>query len=847
MSNFLDCMQKSLRGGLTTRERMDNTQDAWQRASDEYSQRYDRRTAQEMAYQDVLEALKGDTARRRHQKLAALRVMRAQRAEVSNAKELHKLGLAKMESLSGRQDQVESVRFKQDAITAEAMGMMSSLFTQIFPNITGGIGAMKRATMEKIGRELRGEDTGNASAKAMAEAINKTNEWLRQRANEAGFHIEKLEDWGFRQMHNWRKIDEAGVEGFIEVYAPELRNPGAKARLDWTRIENYATGRPFSEASAAAKESFLRDVFESGTRSIYAPVVEPRYGPPVFGDNQADRYAHQRILHFNSFDDFKAVNDAFDGPDLFTLITGHVRSMGRDIALVEAFGPNIRYGLEHYLQAIRVEANKRDLARGDGKKTELRRVLSREPTARAMQDQLSGLAGTPEGPNQAVVANFFSNVRGYLNISLLGSAVLSSAGDFASTRMVAHAMKINPRNVFAEYTKFMAQGMTRTDALRGAHVAESLSSYGAGMARFQSEVPGSELISRGVDTIMRAQGLTRHTEALRMSVRFGIEGAMAEASEKGMKLADMPDYWQRRLTQRGITEDDWAALIDPRFQFTAANGAKFVNPHYWRQVTDMEPTRRDRIVTTMVGFIEEGTERSVPTRSVLGDAVITQGSRPGTLLGEVTRSGKHLKSFAINMLLHQYGTFMEQPTMASRAQYLAMFAVWFGFMGAAAVQIKEIAKGNDPRPMDTVSFWGAASLQGGGFGVVGDLLTASETRLGGGLGGWLAGPVVGLTEDFLQLTAGNLLEAARGDNTNLGREIARTIGDKVPFQSYFPFRTAWDRMVAEQVQLFLDPEASRSLRTSAANQLRDYGNESFWERGEMLPSRGPDLGNALGM
>jgi hypothetical protein len=256
--------------------------------------------------------------------------------------------------------------------------------------------------------------------------------------------------------------------------------------------------------------------------------------------------------------------------------------------------------------------------------------------------------------------------------------------------------------------------------------------------------------------------------------------------------------------------------------------------------------RAQRIVTTMLGFIEEGAEAGVPTRSVLGDAVLTAGSRPGTPLGEFTRSSKQFKSFAINTLLTQYGQLIEQPRGMSRAQYLAMFAVWFGFLGAASLQLKELVKGNDPRPMDSVAFWGAAALQGGGFGVIGDLLSASETRFGGGIGGWIAGPVVGLTEDVVRLTFGNIMQAAAGEDTNWDREIAKFIGDRTPFSSYVPIRAAWDRMVADQIQLFLDPEAELSMRTSARNQQNNYGNASWWSRGEMLPTRTPDLSNALG-
>ena len=53
-------------------------------------------------------------------------------------------------------------------------------------------------------------------------------------------------------------------------------------------------------------------------------------------------------------------------------------------------------------------------------------------------------------------------------------------------------------------------------------------------------------------------------------------------------------------------------------------------------------------------------------------------------------------------------------------------------LGGLAVQLKEIAKGNDPRPMDSAEFWLAAVMQGGGLGIFGDFFSASTSRTGAG-------------------------------------------------------------------------------------------------------------------
>ncbi|MDE8420560.1 hypothetical protein, partial [Klebsiella pneumoniae] len=50
-------------------------------------------------------------------------------------------------------------------------------------------------------------------------------------------------------------------------------------------------------------------------------------------------------------------------------------------------------------------------------------------------------------------------------------------------------------------------------------------------------------------------------------------------------------------------------------------------------------------------------------------------------------------------------------------------------------------EGKRPTPTDAQAFWGAAVLQGGGFGIFGDFLQSSQNRFGGGFLGSLAGPL----------------------------------------------------------------------------------------------------------
>jgi hypothetical protein len=43
-----------------------------------------------------------------------------------------------------------------------------------------------------------------------------------------------------------------------------------------------------------------------------------------------------------------------------------------------------------------------------------------------------------------------------------------------------------------------------------------------------------------------------------------------------------------------------------------------------------------------------------------------------------------------------------------------------------------------------------------------------------------------------------------------------------------------------------DPDARKTFRRRAQRWDRDYNQRSWWEQGDFLPERGPDLGNVIG-
>lgn len=243
--------------------------------------------------------------------------------------------------------------------------------------------------------------------------------------------------------------------------------------------------------------------------------------------------------------------------------------------------------------------------------------------------------------------------------------------------------------------------------------------------------------------------------------------------------------------------------------------------------------------------VREQLELAIPSASLEGRARLQGTAAPGTFAGELLRSSMSYKSFSLSLMLGQYRRFQALPSPMSKAAYAASISTMLLMTGALAVQLKELAKGNDPRPMTDGKFWMAALFQGGGLGIFGDFFAAEQSRVGGGIAETLAGPVVGLAGDVLKPIASNVTRAVQGQDMLLGRDFASLVRRDTPvLSSLFYARLAYDRMVADQVQAFLDPDAERQWHLQEKKRQRDYGTQTWWDRGEFTPSRAPDLANA---
>jgi hypothetical protein len=242
------------------------------------------------------------------------------------------------------------------------------------------------------------------------------------------------------------------------------------------------------------------------------------------------------------------------------------------------------------------------------------------------------------------------------------------------------------------------------------------------------------------------------------------------------------------------------------------------------------------------------------TGSIRGQAVMYGNLQAGTAQRELWSMFLQFKSFAVNLAILQLGRIARESVsqgFSRGAQYAAWVAAITLLGGAFVEQIQQLRNGKDPRDMRTAEFWGAAAIRSGGLSIWGDLLYASQNRMGGGVASTIAGPSASTLNDILNLTYGSAKRALpftdSKEKTNFGRELSKLISRNTPGASLWYVRTAWERVLMDNLQRMLDPEAEASFRRKIQNARRDYKQEFWWRPGGgPVPQRGPRLDAMFG-
>lgn len=677
-------------------------------------------------------------------------------------------------------------------------------------------------------------------ARHVAEIWAKTAEWLRTEFVAARGALPFREGWGMpNPVHDTLKVRTTPREEWIDFI---------KARIDKNDMLDFETGRRIMPKKLDRLLGEMYDTVAAG--GLDGPTSAARGQGALAG-----RRALHRFISFKDASSWLEYDQKFgSGAGVYHTMMQHIENMAEDIAMLRVFGanPEATKRFIHSLFELEPARMTRQASMADpkaGKQAYIdnSKIASAAASARKAFDNLwDEVTGANKVPVNIELAHVMSEARATLTGSQMGSAILSSLTDPALMAMTARFNDIPAMGVISRAIAGMATKDFELNATQLGLVADSVAFRLHQNDRFMSETIRTGRMARIASAVIAGSGLRRWSGVLRAS--FGMEFMAVGANRLGLGFADLSPEFRGMLERYGLDEAGWEVIRkatpnEPR------EGGKFLTGADIRALGTPEAEDAAR---RWMQAINSEMDYAVIEGNPETRALLYGQSRPGTPEGELRRAVGQYKSFPITFAMLHFSRAFARGFDGERLSHAALtFAAMWG-MGMVAMQAKEIAKGRDPITMDPsdpkgLRAWGAAALQGGGFGVFGDFLFIDQTRQGNTFASTLAGPSFAFVEkalgDFLMA---NLQRAWKGEPTHFAGDALYVAAGVVPGNNVWYWRTTFQRAVIDQLALMIDDRAPQRHQRIEKEAEKTWGQRFWWEPGRVGPRQAPDLTAAFG-
>jgi hypothetical protein len=829
------CLAQLTQSGAIDRERAARFKEEYDRLNREYGRQAGAAADEEHVTQLTMQAL--DYQLRTQRRQAMLQVDTQRRILTDLVAHIDKGGKAGQFAIS--------LMEHHEAVWGGAIGVenrRAALYRLAWSRMDGFLGRYGRDMLGRVRngdeltdvvRELRGEGTGNASAAEMARAVADTLEWLRREFNMAGGDIAKLDGWGLPQSHDALEIGKAGFEAWRDFIKP---------MLDPTRMVDKSTGKAF------ASDAALDDALEAVWRNITSEGMDGQIPGAFTGQGKvASRRTDHRFLVFKDADAWLGYNERFGMGDALDGIVSHIDSMTRDIASMQSLGPNPAQTIRWLGDMLRQDALP---TMADGKRPRVEAAARKgADTLQNMWDYYSG-ALTAVPPEYRGQARFFSGLRNWNVMSKLGSAFISALPTdpvFAGITAKFNGLPVS--QVLYDYARLFnpADASHRALAEHAGLIFSEMTPRAERLWREGRKLNLHEFTRRGADGLLRASLLSPHTVAMKQSLGLGFMKDWGEAAGRSFDSLDPAD--RLALGRYGIDAADWDRLR--AVGIFDQDGTKMLRPGDLARIGDRASIET---ATKFMALIDSETRFGVPGESLRAStAVATIGNslrlQRGTIGGELLHSATQFKTYSVIMMMtHMQRALYGQGGM-DRAAYAIALPTLLTLGGLSANWMLDIFNGKDPSPITSEVTWGRAFVRGGGLGIIGDIISEGLSGQHGATGaatGFVVGPTMSsLVDPAIALTFGNIGQAASGKETNLSSELVSQARKLTPGSNLWYTRAAFNRMWADQLQQWADPNYRQSFRR-LERTAREQGTDYWWAPGEFAPDRAPEISNVAG-
>ncbi len=736
-----------------------------------------------------------------------------------------------------------SVEATANAIRNNALGNMLEVF-DVTRGKALGLFTDRAGTLDLV-RELRGQRTGNAEAATAAKTFQRVANELRERFNRAGGKIGRLEDWGMPQSHSQMLAARAGKDKWVADH------------MAWIDRDRY-TNPDGTMMDDPQMRAFLDHAWET-IATNGANKLEP--GKPGGYGMRANRGSQERQIHYRDAEAYLAAQERYsDTPVLQTLIN-HIGSAARDIALVEALGPNPNLMFRYWADTIKKQMS-------DAHPDELGKIDARIARLETIYDEVSG---GKKPPASATVAEGFDTYRALNTGARLGSAAITAVTDVGTQALTAVYNGIPLAQVFRNELRTLnpTRAADRRQALRaGLGVQQfigAVNRWGTDGLAQDAQVSGriARYAQGAAAGVMKLSGMNALTGAGQQAFGSVLLDSLGSLTRGTSTLATLARgkggdaRLARRLRDTGITDadfnvwrlakpEDWRGMGDT---VLTAESVYRIPDDALKALAAREKTTphalREQAATRLMAFVDGETSMAVIEPGARERAALygSFAQQRGTWKTEIWRSALQFKSFPIAMMMRHGTRALAQDGAIGKGAYIAGLVGLTTVLGSLAVQLNELASGRDPRDMSEPQFWGQAFLKGGALGLYGDFLFADYTQYGSSIAGTFGGPILGDVEDLMRLAMGTVQRAAEGKEPDAGARAVRLLKGKIPAANLWYTKAATDRLIFNQLQEMASPGYLRRMEQRARKEF----DQQYFAAPNGSRLRAPDLGRAFGL
>ncbi len=689
---------------------------------------------------------------------------------------------------------------------------------------------------------------GDKLARDTADVFSRYLEEMRLRANEAGADIGKLDNYA-PQSHDPVKVSRAGKKEWVKFISE---------RLDWDKT--------FPEVEAKDIPDLLSEIYDEIVTGVRKPKKDSvrQEGGVRAPSNMANNFAKERSLHFKDAKAAVEYQQRFSNGTVVDAMMRRLESTSRRVGLMQMFGPNPEYMIGNILnERIQTSVDNPDLVKS------LQNAWRPNDRSGWLMNRYRVLAGETGTPVYLTPARIGGLVRAITSMAKLGGAVLSSFADIGLKVAAA-------RHSGVPFLERIRQGfLMRFEGLQSEEkvkLGRSLGVYtnallGEMYNRFDITDAANGMMNRWMNVFFKLSGLEGWTEAHkaayayyvsnRMAQNTGVPWASLNADYRAvLEKNGMERYWpaMQHLVQKVEGEDyvipenakkladaDIEYLLPPEYQTMPAG----VDPAAWKagRAEALDGIRKEVEQKTM-SFITDEVSYAVLEPDAKVRAMMYQGTRPGTVQGEMLRLALQFKAFPVTYMqrymsearwqraskqkMGGYEGFFDTGRVTGDIPGFVEFFLITTVLGYLSGVSKDLTKGRTPRDItaNPTEVTMAAILQGGGLGILGDFFLGETDRFGNQLAAQAVGPSLSSFFNHIPTSVGML---ARGDYGKAGETVAKYALDNLPFVNLWYTRLVMDYLVNYRVREFMSPGA---LQRAERKMKRDF-NQTYLHIGDL--------------